>query len=49
VAARTLANQPVDVVVIDRNNYHTFRGASLSGSRSGLTAEDIAYPVGSVF
>jgi len=27
-AARTLAHQPVDVVVIDRNNYHTFLAAA---------------------
>ena len=48
-AARTLANQPVDVVVIDRNNYHTFLALLYQVAAAELTAEDIAYPVRSVF
>jgi len=48
-AARTLANQPVDVVVIDRNNYHTFLALLYQVAAAELTAEDIAYPVRSIF
>jgi NADH:ubiquinone reductase (H+-translocating) len=48
-AARTLANQPVDVLVIDRNNYHTFLALLYQVAAAELTAEDIAYPVRSVF
>ncbi|MGD0280032.1 MAG: NAD(P)/FAD-dependent oxidoreductase, partial [Smithella sp.] len=48
-AARTLANHAVDVVVIDRNNYHTFLALLYQVAAAELTAEDIAYPVRSVF
>jgi NADH dehydrogenase len=48
-AARTLANHVVDVVVIDRNNYHTFLALLYQVAAAELTAEDIAYPVRSVF
>jgi NADH dehydrogenase len=48
-AARTLANQPVDVTVVDRNNYHTFLALLYQVAAAELDAEDIAYPVRSVF
>ncbi len=48
-AARTLANQPVDVTVIDRNNYHTFLALLYQVAAAELNAEDIAYPVRSIF
>ncbi|MEE9911107.1 MAG: NAD(P)/FAD-dependent oxidoreductase [Deltaproteobacteria bacterium] len=48
-AARTLADQPVDVLVIDRNNYHTFLALLYQVAAAELDAEDIAYPVRSVF
>lgn len=48
-AARTLAHQPVDVVVIDRNNYHTFLALLYQVAAAELDAEDIAYPIRSVF
>ena len=48
-AARTLANQPLDVVVIDRNNYHTFLALLDQVAAAELTAEDIAYPVRNIF
>lgn len=48
-AARTLANQPVEVLVIDRNNYHTFLALLYQVAAAELEAEDIAYPVRSVF
>ncbi len=48
-AARTLAHEPVDIVVIDRNNYHTFLALLYQVAAAELDAEDIAYPVRSVF
>lgn len=48
-AARTLANQPVDVVIIDHNNYHTFLALLYQVAAAELDAESIAYPVRSVF
>jgi NADH dehydrogenase len=48
-AARTLADQPVDVLVIDRNNYHTFLALLYQVAAAELTAEDIAYPVRNIF
>jgi NADH dehydrogenase len=48
-AARTLAREPVDVVVVDRNNYHTFLALLYQVAAAELDAEDIAYPIRSVF
>ncbi len=48
-AARTLANQAVDVTVVDRNNYHTFLALLYQVAAAELDAEDIAYPVRSIF
>jgi NADH dehydrogenase len=48
-AARCLAKQPVDVLVIDHNNYHTFLALLYQVAAAELEAEDIAYPVRSVF
>ena len=44
-AARNLAKKPVDVVVVDRNNYHTFLALLYQVAAAELEAEDIAYPV----
>jgi len=48
-AARTLAQENVDVLVIDRNNYHTFLALLYQVAAAELEAEDIAYPVRSIF
>ncbi|MDQ5985702.1 MAG: NADH:ubiquinone reductase (H+-translocating) [Syntrophus sp. SKADARSKE-3] len=48
-AARTLANRPVDVTVIDKNNYHTFLALLYQVAAAELEAEDIAYPIRSIF
>jgi NADH:quinone reductase (non-electrogenic) len=48
-AARTLAHKNVDVLVIDRNNYHTFLALLYQVAAAELEAEDIAYPVRSIF
>jgi NADH dehydrogenase len=48
-AVRTLANKPCEVMVIDRNNYHTFLALLYQVAAAELDAEDIAYPVRSIF
>jgi NADH dehydrogenase len=44
-AARGLAGKPVDVLVIDRNNYHTFLPLLYQVATAGLEPEEIAAPV----
>lgn len=48
-AARTLANKPVDVLLIDRNNYHTFTPLLYQVATSALDPSEIAYPIRSIF
>lgn len=47
-AARSLAGRDVDVLIIDRNNYHTFLALLYQVAAAELEAEDIAYPVRSI-
>jgi NADH:ubiquinone reductase (H+-translocating) len=44
-AARALANAPVDVIVIDRCNYHLFQPLLYQVATAGLTPADIASPI----
>ncbi|MBF0539689.1 MAG: FAD-dependent oxidoreductase, partial [Nitrospirae bacterium] len=44
-AARTLAKAPVDVTLIDKNNYHTFLPLLYQVAAAELEPEDIAYPL----
>lgn len=48
-AARNLLKQPVDILLIDRNNYHTFTPLLYQVATAGLDSSDIAYPVRSIF
>ncbi len=48
-AARGLANRPVHVTLIDRNNYHTFFPLLYQVAAAELVPTDIAYPVRSIF
>lgn len=48
-AARTLANRDVDVVLIDRNNYHTFFPLLYQVAAAELVPTDIAHPIRSIF
>jgi NADH:ubiquinone reductase (H+-translocating) len=48
-AVRTLAGIPCDILVLDRNNYHTFLALLYQVAAAELEAEDIAYPVRSIF
>ncbi|HEX5688455.1 MAG TPA: NAD(P)/FAD-dependent oxidoreductase [Roseiflexaceae bacterium] len=44
-AARALAGDDVDVLVLDRNNYHGFWPLLYQVATAGLESESIAYPV----
>ncbi|MCK9230623.1 MAG: NAD(P)/FAD-dependent oxidoreductase [Syntrophales bacterium] len=48
-AARTIANESVEVVLVDRNNYHTFLALLYQVAAALLEAGDISYPVRSIF
>lgn len=43
--AQTLARSPVDVLLVDRNNYHTFLPLLYQVATAELEPGDIAYPV----
>ncbi len=47
-ATRTLAHRPVDVLLLDRNNYHTFLALLYQVSAAELEPEEIGYPVRSI-
>lgn len=47
-AARSFANKPVDVWVVDRNNYHSFLPLLYQVAAAELEPEDIIYPVRSI-
>ena len=47
-AARALAKSPVEVVLVDRNNYHAFLPLLYQVAAAELEPEDIAYPVRSI-
>src|SRR5713101_4188786 len=47
-AAKTLANAPVEVVVIDRENYHLFQPLLYQVATAGLSPADIAAPIRSI-
>jgi len=44
-AVKALANAPVDVTVVDRNNYHLFQPLLYQVATAGISPEDIAYPM----
>ena len=47
--ARTLANESVDVTLLDKRNYHTFFPLLYQVAAAELVPTDIAYPVRSIF
>jgi len=47
-AAKTLVRLPVDICLIDQNNYHTFFPLIYQVAAAALEPEDIAYPVRSI-
>jgi NADH dehydrogenase len=44
-AAEGLADAPVDVTLVDRNNFHTFQPLLYQVATAGLASADVAYPV----
>ncbi len=48
-AARELGNKDVDVLILDRNNYHGFWPLLYQVATAGLEEEAIAYPVRAIF
>ena len=48
-AAKTLKNVPVDVLMIDQNNYHTFQPLLYQVATAGLETGDIAHQVRDIF
>ena len=48
-AARGLADAPVDVLVIDANNFHTFQPLLYQVATAGLDADDVSYAVRGIF
>jgi NADH dehydrogenase len=49
VAARRLAGKPVDVLLIDRHNFHTFTPLLYQVATCALDPSEIAYPIRSIF
>ncbi len=47
-ATKTLVSYPVDICLIDQNNYHTFFPLLYQVAAAELEPEDIAYPVRSI-
>jgi len=47
-AARSLARAPVEVLVVDRNNYHLFQPLLYQVASAALTPADIAQPIRTV-
>ncbi|HEX9601904.1 MAG TPA: FAD-dependent oxidoreductase, partial [Mariniflexile sp.] len=43
--AKALGNKPVQVVLIDKRNYHTFQPLLYQVSSAGLEPDSIAYPL----
>ena len=47
--AKALRKAPVQVVVIDRNNYHNFQPLLYQVATGALEADSIAYPIRKIF
>jgi NADH:ubiquinone reductase (H+-translocating) len=47
--ARALRDAPVDITVVDANNFHTFQPLLYQVATAGLDTDDIAYPVRGIF
>ncbi len=47
--SKQLANAPVQIVLIDKHNYHTFQPLLYQVATAGLEADSIAYPIRKIF
>src|SRR5712692_10855555 len=48
LAARTLARYPVQITLVDRQNYHTFQPLLYQVATAGLSPGEIAAPIRSI-
>jgi NADH dehydrogenase len=48
-AAKKLRNAPVDITLVDRNNYHLFQPLLYQVAIAGLVPSQIAYPLRTIF
>ena len=48
-AARALIGKPVEVVVVDQRNFHTFQPLLYEVATAGLESGDVAYPIRVIF
>lgn len=48
-AARNLAGKPLDVILVDRNNYHAFLPLLYQVAAAEIEATEISFPVRSIF
>ncbi|HDS01133.1 MAG TPA: NAD(P)/FAD-dependent oxidoreductase [candidate division Zixibacteria bacterium] len=48
-AAKSLADKPVDVLLIDKNNYHTFTPLLYQVATCALDPSEIAHPIRTIF
>lgn len=48
-AAKGLARVPVDITIIDANNFHTFQPLLYQVATAGLDADDIGFPIRAIF
>lgn len=48
-AARRLSEEPVEVVVVDQHNFHTFQPLLYQVATAGLGSADVAYPIRTIF
>ena len=48
-AAKRLANQPIDVTVIDKRNYHLFQPLLYQVATADLSPADVAWPIRGIF
>ncbi|MDQ3178619.1 MAG: NAD(P)/FAD-dependent oxidoreductase [Actinomycetota bacterium] len=48
-AAHELACDPVDITIVDRNNFHTFQPLLYQVATAGLNSADVAFPVRAIF
>jgi NADH dehydrogenase len=48
-AAHELARDPVDITIVDRNNFHTFQPLLYQVATAGLNSADVAFPVRAIF
>lgn len=47
--AKSLKNKPYQVVMLDKNNYHTFQPLLYQVATAGLEPDSIAYPIRKIF